>query len=98
MKPAPPVTTTGAVTTSPRGFSRGGFYRYDGTVHTDDAWFESALEPRRRRPVLLVLAALVAGAAIGIGAISIDRGAIPPFRPAVHDMALADLTRADHGV
>ena len=48
--------------------------------------------------MLVILAALALGTAIGVGAISIDRGAVPPFRPAVHDRSLPDVTRADKGV
>jgi hypothetical protein len=67
----------------------------------ESAWFDAApvIEARpRRRAVLVIVVALALGTAIGIGAISIDLGAIPPFRPAVHDRSLTEITRADMGV
>ena len=67
----------------------------------ESAWFDATpeIEARpRRRALLVILAALALGPAIGIGAISLDRGAVPPFRPAVHDRTLEEITRADKGV
>ena len=67
----------------------------------ESAWFDAApeIEARpRRRAIVVIVAALALGVAIGIGAISIDRGAVPPFRPQIHDRSLEDVTRADRGV
>ncbi len=68
----------------------------------ESAWFDAASEietPRTSRRALLVIAgALVLGAAIGIGVISVDRGAVPPFRPTIHERSLSELTRSDRGV
>lgn len=68
-----------------------------------DAWFDAqpASEPissPTRRLLAVVLGGFAVGAAIGIAAISIDRGAVPPFRPPIEDVALPDLTRAHTGV
>jgi hypothetical protein len=67
----------------------------------ESAWFDAAppIEGRpRRRAFLVILGALALGTLIGIGAISIDRGALPPFRPKVHDRSLEEITRSDRGV
>jgi hypothetical protein len=67
----------------------------------ESAWFDAApaIEARpRRRALLVILLALALGFAIGIGLISYDRGAVPPFRPAIHDRSLEEVTRADKGV
>jgi hypothetical protein len=66
------------------------------------SWFEADTDspaPRRtRRAALVVLGAALLGTAIGVGAITVDRGAVPPFRPAIHDRSLTELTRGDRGV
>jgi hypothetical protein len=67
----------------------------------ESAWFEGApeIEARpRRRAILVIVAALVLGTSIGVGAITFDRGAVPPFRPTIHDRSLEEITRADRGV
>jgi hypothetical protein len=74
----------------------------DGPQSPESAWFDAAPEieePRSSRgPIAVIVAALILGTAIGIGAISIDRGAVPPFRPAIHERSVQELTRADRGV
>jgi hypothetical protein len=54
--------------------------------------------PSRRRAILVIGGALFLGTAIGIGAVSVDRGAVPPFRPTLQARGLAELSRADTGV
>jgi hypothetical protein len=68
-----------------------------------DSWFDEpdpGVAPRRTlgRVVVMLLGAAFLGASLAIGAISIDRGAVPPFRPSLAEVDLAQVTRGDKGV